>query len=919
MKHLVWILKTVAVCAVVFMPYNLTAKHIFFERNAVCVNVINTCSNTDTTFADSTTFAGINTITGKSILVAGTYYVNGTLTLNNCTVYVNAGGQIIVQTNGNLILNSTTIQSCDTMWRGIEAINKSAVVMRNSVVEQAENGVLMRDGSRVMVYDSYFYDNIIGINAQPELKLTDGYGLAQLYVSGTLFTPQYGFKSDYVQQSAHGTVPLCGIWLNKMYCTIGDDAISENRIEKMIYGIYSESSNLTLTNSIFRGITNHNSWTAKIKGTAVVSWGNKYNTLASLTMRPVVGGGNTVEQCDRGIYATWSENEVSKVVMKQVLTGIYSANGKGRKGMYNVNSIYAVKYGIWLARNEGAKDNTVTGNNIFMQGSTKGIAILLDEWNNSVSANYHITGNHIELTAAGSGIESSYALQPEIHYNNIYQYRKGSSTPPTTGITLHGSDNAGVSCNYIVSDYPADSNFVSRGMEIAQSRNFNVNCNRILYQNCGVYMGGDCGQNNVYRTNNVDSCDMGLYLNTAAIIGQQMQKGNRWLHVLNKVNATNVGLPILSPIIVHTNVNTIWHPLNISPNGPWFQVKSGTPDVCGTDCYAAFTNSEDTLLLHNIARGDSLSTGFVDETKSIAQQNLYDWLDSSDTLRNSDSLLTVFYINNQSTSLGRFKDVKDYMQSASSISSYFIQLLQLNDSLILQRKDSISYADSMMTTDSVYYTDITQRMIGQMNTLQSNRKNLMQQIENIQSADWVNGKTINNIIQPSGAPEQNKKSMNDILAWLQEQNEDSIDIRRPEIEQIAEQCPYSGGVSVYQARNLLRQMNDSMDYDDMLSCLQEGIYRIAGKEPAAANYTAIDFDLVPNPADGKTEVRILTPVDGLTKLALRTMLGQMLDEWEVNKEKQFTIYTNKYLQGIYIVELKDETGSNRYKKLVIQR
>ncbi len=39
-------------------------------KDSACVNVINTCSNTDTTFADSTIFAGTDTITAKSIFVA---------------------------------------------------------------------------------------------------------------------------------------------------------------------------------------------------------------------------------------------------------------------------------------------------------------------------------------------------------------------------------------------------------------------------------------------------------------------------------------------------------------------------------------------------------------------------------------------------------------------------------------------------------------------------------------------------------------------------------------------------------------------------------------------------------------------------------------------------------------------------------
>jgi hypothetical protein len=49
------------------------------------------------------------------------------------------------------------------------------------------------------------------------------------------------------------------------------------------------------------------------------------------------------------------------------------------------------------------------------------------------------------------------------------------------------------------------------------------------------------------------------------------------------------------------------------------------------------------------------------------------------------------------------------------------------------------------------------------------------------------------------------------------------------------------------------------------------------------------------------------------------MLGNMMDEWKLNGEKRFTIYTHKYLQGIYMVEVKSENGFNKTKKLIIAR
>jgi hypothetical protein len=889
-------------------------------KDSVCVNVVNICTNTDTVFIDGS-YSGSGSVNYKSILVAGKFYVNGTFSLNNCIVYVSAGGQLIVQSGGVLNLNNSSLQSCDTLWRGIEVMSSGVLNLTGSTLSDAENGILLRHQGRTKVHDSYFYDNIIGINAQPELLTTDGYGLAQLFVVGTEFKRANGLKPGYVGQPYHGTVPLCGIWLNKMFCTIGDDGFNENHFSKLVYGIYSQNSSLSLTNSSFKAIYNHNSWNTKAKGTAVVSWGNALNTLGDLVFRPVVNGMATIDQCDRGVYASYSGVDIAGLNITKVLTGIYAVHGQLRVFDIQNNHIEAKSYGIYLSRNENALYINVDGNQIIMKGSAKGEGITLDEWNNVVSANYYINSNSITLWDAAYGIKSSYTLKPQINYNTIYQYTTGSVLTHSTGIALLGSDTATVSCNYMTTNYPSDSsNFVSIGMEIAQSKSFVVNCNKIRYHNCGVYMGGDCQNKNIYRGNDVDSCDMGLYLNGAAVIGQQLHKGNRWLNVSNKINAANVGTPSSSRIIVHAPVNTIWHPFNISPNGQWFFPQTGTPENCNNTCEAAFTNAEDTLLLYSIARDSAISTEFVDETKSIAKQNLYDLLDINDTLRNSDSVLTIFYLNNQTTSLGQFNTVKDYQKSGLGISAYFSNLLELTDSLIKITKDSLTIMDSLTKNNTnLNYEIIYENLISQLNNYQNTYKNLMQQIVALQDGNWSAGKTINASVQPNSTPETNVKTMNEILATIMQLGEDSIASQVNTILSIAMQCPYSGGVSVYLARNIIREWNDSLIYDDKTSCLQQGIYRFAENNFDFKNYTAIDFDLVPNPADHKTEVRILTPVDALTKITLRSMLGNVMDEWKLNSENKFTIYTHKYLQGIYLIEVKNEAGLHKTKKLIITR
>src|SRR5690606_19173099 len=149
-------------------------------QDSVCVEVVSPCANTDTTFADSTTFAGTDTITGESIFVAGTFFVNGTLVLNNCMVYVNAGGQVVVQSNGNLILNSTTIQSCDTMWRGINVLASGKLKLNGSTLRDANTGIYAVHQSQVEILQSEIYDCVTGLMIPP--RPSGGYNSIALKV-----------------------------------------------------------------------------------------------------------------------------------------------------------------------------------------------------------------------------------------------------------------------------------------------------------------------------------------------------------------------------------------------------------------------------------------------------------------------------------------------------------------------------------------------------------------------------------------------------------------------------------------------------------------------------------------------------------------------------------------------------------------
>ena len=159
--------------------------------------------------------------------------------------------------------------------------------------------------------------------------------------------------------------------------------------------------------------------------------------------------------------------------------------------------------------------------------------------------------------------------------------------------------------------------------------------------------------------------------------------------------------------------------------------------------------------------------------------------------------------------------------------------------------------------------------------------------------------------------------MNEIIFDAEINGEDVLIQRFPEIYTVAQQCPYSGGPEVYRARNVLEYLGDSTQFPDKLNCLLQGFYRY--NNVPLDNYNAFDFIMVPNPATNRVNVQFLTKLDIGTQIMLCSMLGQVLDRWEVKQDQQIiTLYLHKYLPGIYILSAKNKENIKQ-KKLIIKK
>ena len=135
---------------------------------------------------------------------------------------------------------------------------------------------------------------------------------------------------------------------------------------------------------------------------------------------------------------------------------------------------------------------------------------------------------------------------------------------------------------------------------------------------------------------------------------------------------------------------------------------------------------------------------------------------------------------------------------------------------------------------------------------------------------------------------------------------------------IASQCPLAGGSAVERARSYVALINDSVYYDDLNTCLQSGIYRMANVDSEKTN-NSNSIIIKPNPANDKVEVLLNGDFgDGLCKIEIRNSIGETVMVIEMNcKEKRKIIELNKLTQGVYSININANNILQSITKLVI--
>ncbi len=928
----------------------VVSGNLYLDSASVCVEVSNPCINDSTIIFrnDSSASNYGSAFVNRHIYIAGTFYVDQDISFEGCIVEAAAGASIQLLGSNQLNAFNTTFSGCDTMWQGMLIRDRGTISFESNVVlRDAQTGIDLGQNGNASINQSIFENNVTGIY-NPEVYPSIFGG--SLLLNGVTFDmTSSGFRTSYQGQPAHGVIPFAGVFLNDAYLDIGRDDHAINKFNNMNNGVRAFRSEIAVRNCSFSNIQltsfyhtggNENGSAISVQGDLEIS-----GLPSGLKVFPVPGGINNVVSSRTGIYASYTAVGISGCKMDSMRFGIEV--NQATAGIFSTiiaNTIKATDYGINLYDNNGGDQIVVEDNLININGSKIGIGIGAAEFVRTPTNTYSINNNTVQIINAGAGIQVSGVRNSLVSNNRITIDKGINSAPVTSGMNITAGGDNTISCNSVVGKgYQLTmSDTLRYGYRIAQSNNNILQCNSSDSTGFSFRFEGAANLNTSFKGNHMGNAWCGLYLNSEANIGLQpvlglgaLYHGNIWLDSMRY--SSGFGAASLNDfppqnlqfsLFTTNSTNNYHNPLipTDSTLGPFFVNDLGwfSPQFSGNSfnciqsqtCNSAVAGGGDDEQFRQMVIQDSaVSTVFIPESKLIANQLVY-----ADLLLEKDSLLPDYlqYVSEKGVeSVGLLHVVNENIYNNYSNDSSFLVSNQLAN------EQAQSVKDSIQLIDSLYFETLDSNLITIKNNLISDFYSIRTQLSSTlsskqQSVNSTNGQIVQANIGIIGeqAPDNNEQYLNYLYLSYKQIGRSVLINEYPNILSIAQQCPSAGGEAVFRARNIIRNVNDSIIYDDAGVCAQMGIYR---KKQNSINQDPVrSFVLIPNPAHHQTQLVFNQPPTSNYTIQIINNEGKVVENRLINHHLSSLILNTELLSnGLFTVNVIKTNGEFESEKLVI--
>ncbi len=911
-----------------------------------CVEVISACiSDTTIIFADS----GIASLgydpsyVNQNIYLEGTFFVDMNMSFENCIIKAKAGSSIVLLGSNTLNFYNTTISACDTMWQGIIVDYIGTVILENlNSIQDANEGINLGTKGSLLMVNSEIINSVTGVIIPPLYPNVFGGTLdireSTFGMYSTILLPAY------VGQPSHDTIlPYAGMNLNDATLEIGSDDYSTNIFHNMNIGIRGYRSALDIYNCTFDNIRVVPFYNIKGNASAVVSIGDTALGIASaVRVNPLPTSGGNMDSCNNGVYTFYSELRIYGCTLDHMKDGIQVNHCKdGLLTAINGNTINARSCGINLYDNYGGAGQNIDGNYITIDGDKTGVGITAKELTTGSTFRYNITSNRVDLVNGKSGIEINGLDRSMVSYNFV-QLSDGISTSSTTsGVIINGGQNNTVSCNQVYGF--GDDDTLRNGYKVSLSPYNSILCNHSDSIGYAFLFEGATCTNTKFKGNYLGVSYSGLYLNSAAIIGLQPTgqtppyHGNVWIDTLRyssgfgAVNINTTQNNVLFSIFT-TNQSVAGHnpkiplstgsiPFLVDDNGWFFKFPTGSHFDCahtGT-CATASEGGGDEEFRMMVIEDSSITSEFIEESKIMAQQEVYNELLHDSVLRNSNELYSDFVTDKFTSSIGELHQVESKIKESILIDSALqASIIEVRGELQFKIDSLFNIIQLMISDTSSYLVFLKENLLEEVENDKIAISDLVQQLKTQSDAVVTSVSSLNSSISTLGIPDANEKLINEIYLRYRKEGIDVITQEYENILQVAIQCPSSGGSSVHRARIFIAQVNDSMEYNDGDVCATMGIFRMI--DPNGKNILEPKLICFPNPASSSLQLLFNGLSGAEFNLEIHDSSGRLISSKKFTSVSgAYYLNTSSLSNGLFHLLVRDNTGKNVSSKFIVSR
>lgn len=904
-----------------------------------------------------TTIVSGTTLTGNYAFNADVT-ISGSVNFNLANIAILTNKKIIVPNGSTLTIANSFLHGCSScggnMWYGIELQNGGTLILNPSVnsaslITDAINAINTESNTAVTPVPIYQVERtIFNLNNTDIRVLSHPGAFATSFIRNTIFTSRSGistvlaslpttfsnFKTALITNttaslSSYPTANLLTGGRSKRAVDISNKTGSAlvigsttsagnlNIFDHHDYGIYFINSNVNVFNNLFENFKGFTPIVTPFTPVGVCIYAPVTN---GSTSNLLVGGllsnqSNTFSEFYRGIETNYgySINALNNLFTTSNNTGVVNTTSPVNLGdaaffiknitnalvVTDSNRITNCKYGVFLNRNTvaGTTYNPATisiERNRVSQTSTGIVTagvLLQDISGNTITTINTITVGDNTFKSVNTGIRFSYIRNRARAFNN--SIRLNGTASNRYGIYILGCDKAEAKNNTIfnVTGSPI-TNTAIRGIYTQLSTNNKIFCNTITHMGEGLTFEGTCtstytgsGSPGVL-SNTLNSCNRGLVLRNTGVIGSQ---GNATASA-NFVFSPNTAVGFPGGFTYNFNSATantaskLWNTTglvlgsNHQTNNPGDEYTYLTPFGLNNSSAILAASCPTTLLSIAPSSGGGEFESLSSEA-AVEEEEVYYPLTSEFT-----SELWALVKEEELDLSYPFKTEAQWFNSAYAINTLidFPGLLDLDENLNTW---------SQLDINQNHY------ILNKVNTLVNQ--------ENYTDAfDLINSFSANN------TPELNHQIFWQIQLkhLLNGTNEyDFTDLENLWI--IAKQCPLTGGLAVYQSRNLLTAIyNTVLEFEDHCEEKEKISWTI--------DETEQKFSLYPNPSNGLFMLNY--DIAHQVKAIVYDVNGKQVATYTLNplyKQKQIDL--SGLVTGIYKLNVVNDGSITFESKLVL--